>query len=84
MERNVPKEMAGNVGLRVWCSENLYEDSGLPAMVYHTPNGGVHYHYDANCPSVSSKYRPLTAFASALLSMRPEYSVLTACDTCVK
>lgn len=84
MAHDVPKEMSGDIRLRIWCSENSYEDYGLPVTVYHNPDGGVHYHYDANCPSVSSRFLPLTPFASELLFMRPQYSVLTACDTCVK
>ncbi len=56
----------------------------LPDTLYYNSNGGKRYHYDANCTSVSRKYRLLTPFANELLTMRPEYSVLTGCPVCVK
>lgn len=86
MERNVPAEMKGFVALKQWRSESAVSEaeSALPDTWYYNPEGGKYYHYDANCPSVSSKFLPLTPFASVLWSMRPEYSVLDFCPYCVK
>ena len=84
MERDVPREITGSAALRQWSSQNLMSADSLPDTLYYNPNGGEHYHYDANCTSVSRKYRPLTPFASELLTMRPEYSVLTGCPVCMK
>lgn len=84
MERDVPREINGTAALRQWSSQNLMSADSLPDTLYFNPDGGKYYHYDANCRSVSRKYLPLTPFANELLTMRPEFSVLTGCPICVK
>lgn len=57
-------------------------ESELPATLYHNPAGGSYYHADANCPSVHTKYLPLTPFDSTLLPSAP-YSELKPCPCCL-
>ena len=49
--------------------------------VYYNPNGGSMYHSIANCPSVKSKFLPLTAFTYGELD-ESSFSKLTACPNC--
>ena len=51
-----------------------------PMYVYYNPNGGLHYHADPNCPSVSAIYLPLAPILYSELN--GIYSVLTPCRKC--
>ncbi len=49
--------------------------------LYYNPKGGSMYHSVADCPSVKSKYLPLTAFTYGELDEEP-YKKLTVCPYC--
>ena len=53
-------------------------DAQAYVTYYYNPSGGVMYHFDPYCPSVSSAYLPLSPVQSdAVLSK------LSPCSTCV-
>lgn len=75
--------------LHQWRDEALYALTGeepeidTRTMYYYNPEGGSHYHADANCRSVSSKYLPMTEkFAVSSLDEAP-FSQLTPCSVCI-
>lgn len=63
-----------------------YQGRQLPipsadTALYYNPNGGSYYHSDPNCPSVKSKYLPLTPFTYGQLEEAP-FDSLTRCPAC--
>ncbi len=54
------------------------QDNGERVTTYYNPVGGVKYHLDQNCKSVSSAYLPLAATEDESLMLK-----LTPCEYCV-
>lgn len=68
-----------------WPSEvnTNVEPSTLTGKVYYNSNGGKYYHVDAACPSVDSKYLPMTGIDRSQLLKR-KFSALLPCPYCAK
>ena len=67
----------------------IWDDTGrirpYPAAddyeLYYNPNGGQYYHENQNCPSVKSRFLPLTAFTYGELDSG-SFAKLTPCPKC--
>lgn len=55
------------------------EGADKPVVWYYNPDGGRYYHRDAECASVSKKYKPLTGQITA---ERPDWLPENPCNVC--
>ncbi len=75
--------------IRVNTKVIIWDDTGrtrpYPAPddyeLYYNPNGGQYYHENQNCPSVKSRFLPLTAFSYGELDTGV-FAKLTPCPKC--
>ena len=55
------------------------ESTGAPVVWYYNPDGGKFLHRDAECPSVSQKYKPMTG---TVVAKRPDWVPENPCNFC--
>lgn len=70
----------GNYTVCSMCAASIpaEEDAAEEVTWYYNPDGGIYCHRDPECPTVSPKYRPLTALTTAESDWIPD----NACNTC--
>lgn len=54
-------------------------DADEPVPWYYNPDGGRYYHRNADCPSISQKYRPLT---NSIVAESPDWWPENPCKVC--
>ena len=71
-----------NIKIIVWDDDGRrLPETDAKTPMYYNPDGGKKFHADQNCPSVKSRYLPLTGTTYAQLKRYP-FTDLTPCSSC--
>ena len=71
-----------NIKIIVWDDDGRrLPETDAKTPMYYNPDGGKKFHTDQNCPSVKSRYLPLTGTTYAQLKRYP-FTDLTPCSSC--
>ena len=71
-----------NIKIIVWDDDGRrLPETAADTPMYYNPDGGAMFHTDANCPSVKSRYLPLSPLSYGDLARYP-HTKLTPCGRC--